>query len=164
MIYTTISAISFKGSGGYLSNRLILKNRQLMGNNEGFHEWPCRTGIPIGVRLKYSGVPPAECRVGRPLIQKGKWAPCGFFRLFCTCRTCTPKPVSAPLKKVLVQSTTSNHEHGRGISPELLPSNAHFFRLQKRPVTIQHENEGLFQGMFPGAKCDAPSSVAMRLK
>ena len=40
--------------------------------------------------------PPPKCRVGRSLIQKYKWAPCDLFRLFCACRTCSPKPGTAP--------------------------------------------------------------------
>ena len=60
------------------------------------------------------GEPPPNCRVGRSLIHKHRWAPCGLFRLFCTCRTCSPKPGPAPFLKVLGQSTSSNHEHGRG--------------------------------------------------
>jgi len=75
------------------------------------------------------GNPPPKCRVGRPLIQKGKWALCGFFRLFCTSRTCTPKPCSAPLRKVLVQSTSSNHAHGRGYHPDFITITRTFFRL-----------------------------------
>jgi hypothetical protein len=65
-------------------------------------------------RIRVGG-PPPNCRVGRSLIQRSKWVPSDFFRLFCSCRTCSPKPQSAPFTLVLGQSTSSNHEHGRGI-------------------------------------------------
>jgi len=58
--------------------------------------------------------PPPKCRVDRSLNQKIKWALYSFFRLFCTCRTCSPKPGKDPVIKVLEQKTFANHKHGRG--------------------------------------------------
>lgn len=43
-----------------------------------------------------------------------RWVPYSFFRLFCTGRTCSPKPEKAPMLMVLGQSTSFNHEHDRG--------------------------------------------------
>ena len=72
-------------------------------------------------------VPPALCRVGSTLNQRFKGEPSDFFRLFCTSRTCSPKPGVAPKCEVLGQSVSPNHEHGRGNQPKQSDS---FFRIQ----------------------------------
>jgi len=67
--------------------------------------------------------PPPLCRFVRPLSQTWIFGdPCDFFRLFCTSRTCSPKSVKAPEYYMLGQRSSSNNEHGRGITHKPLPS------------------------------------------
>ena len=43
-----------------------------------------------------------------------RFTPYGFFRLFCTSRTCTPNPRKVPFLYSLEQRASSNHAHSRG--------------------------------------------------
>ncbi len=72
--------------------------------------------ISFNLSMAHGEAGPPRCRVGRPLNQSSKGAPCSFFRLFCSSRTCAPKPVRAPGNSVLGQRATSNHKHGRGLA------------------------------------------------
>lgn len=79
--------------------------------------------------------PPPNCRVGRSLIQGSKWVPIGFFRLFCTCRTCSPKPESAPFLNSVGSKHNFQSRAWQGYSPQIV-SRGLFRppRHQKRPA------------------------------
>ena len=91
---------------------------------ENRHQDDCRDNRNIILTCQKKCVkPPPLCRFVRPLSQTWTFGdPCDSFRLFCTSRTCSPKSVKAPEYYMLGQRSSSNNEHGRGITHMLSTS------------------------------------------